>query len=68
MEIGQSCDFPYHAFTAPHLLFHHNGTVSYEDAIRETIKICGENADRGTFIGALLAAAAGSVEAAVPAR
>jgi ADP-ribosylglycohydrolase len=66
LEIGQGCDFPFHVFTAPQLLLHYNGSVPYETAIRETILLGGENANRGTFIGALLAAAAGSVDAAVP--
>ena len=42
-------------------------TSTYVDAIRETIKIGGENANRGSFIGSILAAAAGSADAAIPA-
>lgn len=67
LEVGQSCDYPNNAFTAPHLLFHHAAAgVSFEEAIRETIKNGGENANRGSFIGSLLAAEAGSVSASVP--
>jgi len=66
IELGQGCDFPFHAFTAPQLMYHSNAT--YEEAIRETIVIGGENANRGTFIGAILAAAAGGVEGVVPAE
>ena len=65
LELGQACDFPFHVFTAPHFLLHNatslsepNSGITYVDAIRETIKIGGENADRGSFIGSLLAAAA----------
>jgi len=65
-EVGQSCDFPYHAFTGPHLLLHYGGSPTFEAAVRQTILLGGENANRGTFIAALLAAAAGSVEAGVP--
>jgi hypothetical protein len=67
LEIGQSCDFPLNIFTASQLLFHADGGATFEDAIRETIKIGGENANRGSFIGSLLAAEAGSVAKAIPA-
>lgn len=66
LEIGQGCDFPFHVFTAPHLLLHYNGSVGFAQAVRETILLGGENANRGTFIASILAAAAGSVDAAVP--
>ena len=72
LELGQACDFPFHVFTAPQLLL--NGVsnssttpLTFVDAIRETIKIGGENANRGSFIGSILAAAAGSVDASIPA-
>ena len=72
LELGQACDFPFHVFTAPQLLL--NGVsnssttpLTFVNAIRETIKIGGENANRGTFIGSILAAAAGSVDASIPA-
>lgn len=73
LEIGQACDFPFHILTAPHFLFHYAASdppLSYTDAIRQTIKIGGENGDRGSFIGSLVAAAAATVEdplAAIPA-
>ena len=44
LELGQACDFPFHVFTAPHLLLHQRYTIA--DAIRETIRIGGENANR----------------------
>jgi hypothetical protein len=81
LELGQACDFPFHVFTAPQLLLHGSGantsagtgapsSLTFAHAVRETIKIGGENANRGSFIGALLAAAAeggAGGEAAIPA-
>jgi hypothetical protein len=62
-------------FTAPQLLLHGSGTdgadgaagLTFEDAVRTTIIIGGENADRGSFIGSILAAQVGDVDVAVPA-
>ena len=65
LELGQACDFPFHVLTAPQFLLHSEASttpMSFPDAIRETIKIGGENADRGSFIGSLIAAAAATVE------
>lgn len=71
LEIGQGCDFPFHVFTAPHLLLHAEraagAAVTVEDVVRQTIKLGGENANRGTFLASLVAASFGSVDAAVPA-
>jgi hypothetical protein len=53
-------------FTAPHLLLHYNGTIDFASAVRQTILLGGENANRGTFIASILAAAAGSQSGAVP--
>lgn len=64
LELGQACDFPFHVFTAPHLLLHGNAT--WVEAVRETIRIGGENANRGSFIASLLAAAAPPGETHIP--
>jgi ADP-ribosylglycohydrolase len=66
LEIGQACDFPFHLFTAPQLLLHHvyeAPAYNFTQAIRDTIKLGGENGDRGSLAGSLLAAAAGSLDA-----
>lgn len=65
LEIGQACDFPFHVLTAPHFLLHGaqlSVPYTFSDAIRETIKIGGENANRGSFIGSLLAAESASAK------
>eukprot|EP00729_Bicosta_minor_P016179 gene16179-29351_t len=41
--------------------------AGFASAVRETIKLGGENANRGTFIAAIVAAAVGDVSAVVPA-
>ena len=71
LEIGQGCDWPFHVFTATQLMLHSNETelktqAGYVSAVRETILLGGENANRGTFIAAIVAAAIGDVDAAVP--
>ena len=58
LEIGQACDFPFHVFTAPQMLLH-APNASIEAAVRATIKIGGENANRGSFVASVLAAAGG---------
>lgn len=65
LELGQACDFPFHILTAPHLLLHSKNTT-FVDAIRQTIKIGGENANRGSFVGSILAAQTGNIDAAIP--
>ena len=66
----------YHVFTSPQLLLHGaagtaggsgsgagGGDGAYVAAVRRTITIGGENADRGSFVGSILAAAHGSLDA-----
>ncbi|KAH8083974.1 ADP-ribosylglycohydrolase [Aureococcus anophagefferens] len=59
LELGQACDFPFHIFTAPHMLLHNMSSLVA--AVRETIVIGGENANRGSFVASILAAAGGEV-------
>ncbi|KAH8066113.1 ADP-ribosylglycohydrolase [Aureococcus anophagefferens] len=54
-----ACDFPFHIFTAPHMLLHNMSSLVA--AVRETIVIGGENANRGSFVASILAAAGGEV-------
>lgn len=66
LELGQACDFPFHVLTAPHMLLNGGENLEFVAAIRATIKIGGENANRGSFVGSILAARAGSADASVP--
>ena len=58
LELGQACDFPFHVFTAPHMLLHGGNLSTFVAAVRETIIIGGENANRGSFLGSIIAASA----------
>ena len=65
-------DRPFHVFTGPQLMLHADEATlktqaGFASAVRETIKLGGENANRGTFIAAIVAAAVGDVSAVVPA-
>ena len=52
----------FHVYTVSHAVLH-NETQTYAEAICETIRIGGESGARGMWIGSMLAAHQGSVDA-----